>query len=821
VSTVPSVSVRRAVVLAALTVVTGGAGPAAAVAPQPVATVSSAPRPGPSTTPSAPSSATSSPSGTSSPGATASPTPTPTSGPAAAPPDTSVLQPPAVDDDVCRAASRESPVVVDVTRLAPRAPTRPDEPFEVAGRLVNCGQEDLDLVQVRLSVGGRISSRSELRLADAEPTVGFRRLPSQDADRDVLAPGATATFAVRVLVEELRLGRRNGVYPLSVQARARGEGDRLRGPVGLASTFVPWFPEGPVAPTRLAWVLPLVDEPDRTPAGVQLDAGLEARLRGDRQERGRLARALVAGRAGAAGACGVSARPPAGATPPAVAGGCRGEPVPLTYAVDPDLLDAVEAMTRSHRVLVDGDQVERPASADAQQWLADVRAAAQEGDVLALPYGDPDVVALSRTDSPVRDDVELLDRLGRSEARRVLGEPPLSSVAFPPPGPVTEVVDPLAAGQGVALLLEESVLETDPATSRTPSARTTLPSTFDPVTALVADEALSRLVEPDPSAEEWQGARLAEQRWLAETAVIAAERPGESRTLVVVPRRQADLVPAVAANAIADTGRLPWLCGVPLADAAAGAERCATLPDTQGPAPADGTAVLRSTVPDVRPLLPSYVRDIARVRAAADQLTEQVLVSESAKDTKARLLRARGRAASTAWRERPRTGRRLLDLLEADVEALRGQITLVGRPTTLTGRAGTIQLVVQNGLDQPVNVGVRLDPTSAVRLTSEDTAIQTVPPRSTQQVSVQVEARTSGRFTARAQLVDASGQAFGESVELDVRSTEYGRVALAVTGVAAAVLLVAAGARLTRRALRGPRAAPVEPREPVRRGSGV
>jgi hypothetical protein len=41
--------------------------------------------------------------------------------------------------DVCAAASAESPVVVDVTTLAPRAPVSADEPFQVAGRLVNCG----------------------------------------------------------------------------------------------------------------------------------------------------------------------------------------------------------------------------------------------------------------------------------------------------------------------------------------------------------------------------------------------------------------------------------------------------------------------------------------------------------------------------------------------------------------------------------------------------------------------------------------------------------------------------------------------------------
>jgi hypothetical protein len=128
---------------------------------------------------------------------------------------------------------------------------------------------------------------------------------------------------------------------------------------------------------------------------------------------------------------------------------------------------------------------------------------------------------------------------------------------------------------------------------------------------------------------------------------------------------------------------------------------------------------------------------------------------------------------------------------------------------------------VQNALDQPVNVGVRLDPTSAARLTSEDTEIRVVPGSTGLPVSVRVEARTSGRFTARVGLVDASGEPFGETVELPVRSTQYGRVALAVTGVAAAVLLVAAGVRITRRVLRPPPSEPAEPREPARPGSGV
>ena len=304
--------------------------------------------------------------------------------------------------------------------------------------------------------------------------------------------------------------------------------------MGLASTFVPWLPEGPVAPTRLAWLLPLVDQPHRGPGAVMVDDELEPLVADD----GRLSRALLGGRVGAAGACEPPALPPEVAAAGEPAPGCRGEVVPLTWAVDPDLVHSVETMTRPYAVLVDGRRTDRPASAAAAAWLASLRAAVADADVLALPYADPDVVALSRTGSPLVDDVALLQQLGQSEVRRLLDAEPLQTVAWPPPGPVTGVVDTLAGSERRALVVRASALTgaaADPSAGRTPSARTTLPSTVEPVPALVPDDVLSDLVAPDPTDDGWQGERLAEQRWLAETAMIAAERPGR----VAHPRRGA------------------------------------------------------------------------------------------------------------------------------------------------------------------------------------------------------------------------------------------------------------------------------------------
>jgi len=771
-------------------------------------------------------------------GATA-PTPAPTLVPTASPSpsltDTTV-------DQLCGQASAEAPVRVLVTTLTPRAPRPVDQTLHVAGRLVNCGRDAVDDVEVRLGVGSRLTTRSGLAQADEEPVVGTRRLTVEPTD-EPLAARTSTPFDLRLPLEELRLGRRNGVFPLTVQARARVGSEDRRSQVGLAATFIPWLPNAPIAPTRIAWVVPLVDQPRRGPDEVLLDNALTELLEADGAGGGRLHRVLRSGTSGAAGGCDRSAGPlePAPGTGPdattdgapdatvplvPVAPPCRGEPVPLTYAVDPDLLGSVEAMTQPYPVRSAGEVETLPASADAQAWLDALRAAAADGaDVLALPYGDPDVVALTRPGSQLRDDVEALRRLGQSEAGRVLGREPLSSLAWLPPGPLGSSVDTLAGGQVDTLLIHPSSLpDAAPLAGRTPNARTTLSSTAEPVNALVLDEALSRLLVVDPTARSWQGERLAEQRWIAEAAALTAERPSESRTIVVAPPRRADLLPGVAGAAIADSGRLPWLCPVSLAAAAAGTESCAVLPDEQGPAQSEprGTPVPRTQ--DDTELSADFVADLGEVREAADQFTEQVLVagSDAATDTKARLLRARGRTASSAWRTQP-GGLAMLRLLRTEVEALRQQVRLViSQPVLLTGSSGTIRLVVQNELGQPVNVGVGLPRNPAARLESSDTRLQVIPARQAVQVAIRVDVRTSGRFTVRASLVDAAGEPFGEQVELPVRSTQYGRVALGITGVAAAVLLTAVGVRITRRALRRrPADEPAEPVEPATPGSGV
>ncbi|HVE74380.1 MAG TPA: DUF6049 family protein [Mycobacteriales bacterium] len=707
----------------------------------------------------------------------------------------------------------EAPVAVEVTTLAPRAPLLPSEPLQIAGRLVNNGLDSLEGLQVRLRVGDRpITSRSELALADTEPPATSRRGTPVEPVRTELGPGESTTFDVRMPVRLLRL-HRLGVYPLVIEVRGRLRGESGLTGLGLAATFLPWFPDGPPAPTRIAWLWPLVDQPRRAPREVMVDDELHSLV----APQGRLDRLLRAGVAGSKGACDPPAKAAEAAPPPpAAVQPCRREAVPLTWAVDPDLLFSLAAMRSDYKIRRSDRETDlRPPSAAARKWIQTLRSALSEGPsgtaLLPLPYADPDVVALTRRGTGLRDDVAQARLLGRTVSNDILGRVPQSAVAWPPSGRLTgAALDAIVAGGSSAVVLDETALPPPPGnTSQTPGARAEIFAVPGDVVGLVIDDTLSRLLAPPTTG--WQGPRLAEQRWLVETAMIAAEAPSVSRTLVVAPTRRADLVPAVAAAALMDTGRVPWLCPVPLDQVAAGTESCSSesapaeprLPQNRGELepPQDRDGELRE----------SHLDRVQEVSARAEQFTGDVLKAgtQEAKGTGARLLRARARTESSAWRGAPADGRALLDLLEDDIDDLRGRVRLqTGRGVlTLTSNSGVLSVNVVNELDQVVTVGVRLEADNEARLSTEEIPVVEVGPRLARQVDVRVQARTSGQFAVRAQLVDRDRREFGPATTLVVRSTAYGRVALAVTGLGAGVLLIAVGVRVARKAL-GRRRAP-------------
>ncbi len=689
--------------------------------------------------------------------------------------------PPAADAD---------PLALHVDDLRPHAP-QPGDDLQVLATLGNTSGAALTGLQLRVLVGPRLSTRSELAAADADPRGGAVR---HTLDLPDLPPTGQAPLDLRVPVDDLRLGD-PGVYPLQLEVRGSA-GGAGRARLGSVSTFLPWFADTPVDPLRIAWLWPLVAAPTRDPRELQLGDDLAAQL----QPAGRLARSLAAARTGEAGACPVPPEPSPGRTqapPPAPT--CR--PVPVTYAVDPDLVYTVQAMTAPYAVKVGATQVVPGAGVgDATAWFTSLQQATAAGAVLALPYADPDVVALTRASADLGGEVAAARAYGTTVTRELLGAEPLDTVAYPPPGPLSDAaLEAVTTPATRAVVLSPEALVTAPGGRATPSARVALPGPVRPaVSGLVPDAALSALLVPDRP----QDPRLAEQRWLVETALIAAELPNRGRTLLVAPPRRGAVDPAVAGQAVADTGRLPWLCPVALAAVAAGSESCPLAP---APARDDPPEVdLAPPGPDTPTLSPSLVDGVARTRAAADQLTGAVIKggTEQAQATRARLQRALLRSGSSAWRDDPASAARFLRLAAAEVAELRAKVSVLGGRVLLTSNNGQVSVAVVNELDQPVTVSVSLRAPADARLSRARTDVLEVPARTSSSVAVDATTLTSGRFVVKAQLLDRDGRPFGDPQDLVVRSTRYGTVALAVTGLGAAVLLVAAGVRLVRRAWR-------------------
>ena len=695
----------------------------------------------------------------------------------------------------------EAPLQVTVTDLRPRAP-RPGNAFEVTGLVTNTGDSVVRKIRVRLRVGDRIKSRGELQDADADrPITLSRSATTIDLPRP-LVPGAHVRFDLRTTVEQLQLGG-SGVYPLDVEALGDlGNGSER---LGLVPTWVPWFGSNPVRKTRVAVLWPLIDTPRQSVDGRFRDDDLATSL----TPTGRLGQLLRAGAAAATPQCEPRALGPAGLITPAPT---RCESVPVTYAVDPDLLNAVGTMTKAYRVGTVRDTRPGTGTAAATAFLSDLTTAVASTDVLALPYADPDVTALTRRrGSPFSGDLARASLLGVEEVRQRLGVRPLSAVAWPPVERITTAgLDALGLTGATSYVLDQSAFgQPDNEPDQTPGTRALLPASSIGATpsGLVVEDQLSDLVAG--SLTSGNGPRVDEQRFLVETAIIAAQNPSLQRTLVLAPERRGEVSPGAAAGALRDLGRVPWLCPVRLVEVAAGTEHCSD----DDPSPPAGPLEVadRGLLSEDRPaeLPDDYLNPVGRDRDIAEQLTGEVLTD----DVRSRAVVARitgelrrsiARAESSAWQD-DLTGRtQQSGLLHRHMSDLVNRITVRGGQVLLTSASGRLQASLENRLDVPIRVRLRFGDSGAA-IDPVTTGSIDVRPGNAVPAAVSVTTHKSGQFLVQAVVIDRAGEPFPRRGEprgavISVRSTGYGRLAVAVTLGGAGVLFLAAGVRIVRRA---------------------
>jgi hypothetical protein len=736
--------------------------------------------------------------------AAASPSPGPTASPSPSPPDTAATPAGAPTTGAPTPDAVVLPVVVTMRSLTPIAP-QPGDVLRLTGTLRNVSTGPVSDLGLQLRYNPtRIGSRSEFDDyaigSRTGPNGAFGPLPLPPVvfsaatvvlGQHALAPGATERFAISVKLDGLQLQAWQ-VYELGVQVN--GSTTAGFGPVGGLRTFLPWAPVGVPGvgvPTQVAWVWPLVDRPHRSVGNTWLDDGLAKAIGAG----GRLADLLAAGKAAQ------DQRPP----PPRRSRRKKAPkprptpqvtPVPVTWAIDPLLVEDVAAMANGYRVGTGRAAKAKAPSDEARAWLDALKDATRTSETLALPYADPDIVAATR--AGLGSQVQVAINSGTTSLSRLLSTQVLS-YDWPPGGVVDQrTLDTLFAAGVTTVLLDGAALPPVDPPSVTPGARTTVRARDGNLDALLTDSGLTTVV--GIGAQNPDKGPLAIQRFLAETLMVQAERPSLQRTLVVAPDRRWAPAPAYAAALLADTGKVPWIAPVPLSRAL---DTAATSDVPR--LPLNYPAALRRTE-----LARSY---LAQVRALKDRADTFAAILPTPGDPHARTFDdALLRTTSSGWRDQRSTATQFLDDVGTQLRATMRRVRIASLPgsfVTLTSHSGSVPVTVANDLDTPVSVIVAIS-SQHLKVSGGGRKAQTIQPHRQISVDVQAEARTSGVFQLDVQLLTPRGDVY-DAEQLFVRSTAYGSVAILITAGATGVLLFAVAIRLTHRALGARRSARTTP----------
>src|SRR5215475_8203131 len=696
---------------------------------------------------------------------------------------------PAAAAGVSSDAARARPWIA-ITSMTPTI-ARPKGKIAVSGIIANPADAPLAGLSVRLW-------SSNIPMA-SRPSMSSYLAGQPDAPLAAPVPGALLTLPSRVPAHDTqswsltmsvtRVGMRTfGAYPLAAQLT--GSGTEL----DVARTFLPFWPRKPAArsvkPLNIGWVWPLVDVPQRGAC----PALRTNNLAGSVAPGGRLATLLAAGQS------------------------ADGRNAQLTWAIDPALLSDVSVMKAPYRVGAREDCTggkSEPPSHSADGWLSEVKAVTGQQDFFVTPYADVDVAAMAHRGLNSLLTYAFND--GYAAARQILNRtqratpPDVGKMAWPAGGVADYgVLEELAAHQQIStLILDSRLMPASPPVSYTPTAATTTPNGVGgQMNVLLADHGLSDIlalrrnqipgVTPAPTAmpaylrsQIREAAAFGkEQLLLAETAMIASERPGASRAVVAAPPSRWDPSPGLVAGLLEETVDTPWLRPVTLASLAA--------------TPPPGSPVRRQP-----PLHQVGAGELSGslLHQVRDDLTVQVHLLDS-------ILGARGRGylstavdavESSAWRGGKRDQRPAAALLRRElafVEAQLRQVKIVGSPrVTLGGKAGDVPVSIRNNLPDQVTVQLKIGvlPADQIVIGHYKSVIK-VPGRSQVTVRVPVQAAAAGSKALSLSLTTPEGAALpGKPVSLTVTATHFGTLAIVIISVALVVFVLSAAARAIRR----------------------
>jgi hypothetical protein len=702
-------------------------------------------------------------------------------------------------------ATTTTPLQVTIENLAPG--TIPERGrVTVAGRITNRSADTWSDLNVYL-LTSPTPLRTRRALADAaasdvDAQVGVRRtadgLFAQVGD---LAPGASVGYRLSVLRRDLGISGESGVYWVGVHVLGADPDGRDSVADGRARTFMPLLPApGTRAAartrTRLALLVPLKKPVQRGGAGRLTDlAGWHRVLGPD----GRLDRLLR------------------------LSGSARR---PLTWVVDPALLEAVSSVARDNPPLdpVAGEADDTggaspsaspaaepsgspdasdgsspgadpgtsgaaadpsPEAATAQSWLAEFRRQAGRHTVASLPYGDLDVAAA--LDSPLQQVYQQGVDLADATWRR-LGITGALPVVDPATGVLPASALPLV-GRRTAVVLGASAV---------PEAASPALGQDGAAPVVLTDEAAA---EGGPEPGSRLSALAVRQRLLSEAALHALSADRDQPLVVQLPSYW-DPGASWAASGFFRGLDTPWLQLVDLPTVLAGAT------------PAAGGAVTSTDYPEADRLAQVPLGNLTATRdltttggVFARLLTRNDTVDEV-------LARLAMLASSMPARRDPDLARRLTTDATGYVRSQMAQVRVEGPPfVMMSGESGPIQVTLVNGLQQSVTVGLDISTPGSTLRVNRMAPVTLGPGRRT---SIRLRARSDdiGVHAVTLATTDSQGVLLGPTTQFSVRTSHVSTVIWVLMAVGGGLLLIAIVVRLMRRIrLRKATHGPLLPRE--------
>ncbi|GAB2979491.1 DUF6049 family protein [Amycolatopsis acidiphila] len=666
---------------------------------------------------------------------------------------------------------------LDVTQMNPRTLTSTSTTLNITGTVTNIGDRRISDLQVRLELGERLGSERQVRTAlSGTPATAASNTRFVDIDPGTLEPGQTGQLNITVHVDGTGGGLRvngAGVYPLLVNVNGTPDyGDQAR--LASMSLLLPVLgapgkagAQPPGQPSKVTMLWPIADTRPRIVAApfngkvVLGDDVLASELRPG----GRLY-ALVSS------ALAVRDEPQVSKS--------------LCYAVDPDLLDTVDGMSRGYEVRTPTGNIAGGGVDAAKAWLASLRELVANQCVIQLPYADADLSALSG----VRGGDLMNYALNTAQhVQQLIGAQPLPGVLWAD-GPLDPAALASLQATGIKTLIADPADISGGGEGGVAVKGTSLRA--QPVDSLVST-GLTGASGNSAALTPPQDPAIGAQNGLATLAYRGLTGGGDS-VLVAPPRRwsvpESELTQLL--QALGDLLDHRMLTA-------------ASLPQVLNTAPT-GTASMNYTAEDVASATPASVTgSMGSVEATMADIRGAMAVDPTAQVDPDQLLMplryALVRNCSTAWQGSSDAAEVSANDSRTQLHALLGQVTVdtPAVPISLASGSAPLPVFLQNML--PVQVTVRITLNNSTGLRTGDIDDQLLPAGlgANRKITIPAEALRAGRFSVTVALSTPGGTQLGNPARFELRSNQYGVVTLVLTIAGGVALVLLSGRQIYRR----------------------